>query len=46
MHLSRRRNVLFFAEKTLRPGDGERWADKAPKAEVAYNYIQCQDRKY
>jgi len=25
MHLSRRRNVLFFAEKTLRPGDGERW---------------------
>jgi hypothetical protein len=27
MHLSRRRNVLFFAEKTLRLGDGERWQD-------------------
>jgi hypothetical protein len=26
MHLSSRHNVLFFAEKTLRPGDGERWA--------------------
>jgi hypothetical protein len=25
MHLSRRRNVLFFAEKTLQPGDGERY---------------------
>jgi hypothetical protein len=25
MHLSRRRNVLFFAEKTMRPGDGERY---------------------
>lgn len=25
MHLSRRRNVLFFAEKILRPGDGERY---------------------
>ena len=28
MHLSCRRNVLFFAEKTLRPGDGERWANE------------------
>jgi hypothetical protein len=28
MHLSRRRNVLFFAEKTLRPGDGERSKDQ------------------
>jgi hypothetical protein len=27
MHLIRRRNVLFFAEKTLRPGDGERSKD-------------------
>jgi hypothetical protein len=25
MHLSRRRNVIFFAEKTLRPGDGKRY---------------------
>jgi hypothetical protein len=25
MHLSRRRNVIFFAEKTLRPGDGQRY---------------------
>ena len=24
MHLSRRRNILFFAELTLRPGDVER----------------------
>ena len=29
MHLSRRRNVLFFAEKTFRPGDGERWKDSS-----------------
>ena len=29
----------------LRARDDERWADKSPKAEVAYNYIQCQDRK-
>jgi hypothetical protein len=25
MHLSRRRNVIFFAENTLRPGDGKRY---------------------
>jgi hypothetical protein len=31
MHLSRRRNVLFFAEKTLRPGDGERSKDRKTK---------------
>jgi hypothetical protein len=24
MHLSRRRKIFFFAERTLRPGDGER----------------------
>jgi hypothetical protein len=29
MHLSRRRNILFFAEQTLRPGDGERWLELA-----------------
>ena len=28
MHLSRRRNVIFFAEHTLRPGDGERSKDR------------------
>jgi hypothetical protein len=28
MHLSRRRKVIFFAEYTLRPGDGERWTDR------------------
>jgi hypothetical protein len=26
MHLSRHRKVVFSAEHTLRPGDGERWA--------------------
>jgi len=35
MHLSRRRNVLFFAEKTLRPGDGERWAYQAGRRSIA-----------
>ncbi|SBO44924.1 protein of unknown function [Cyanobium sp. NIES-981] len=24
MHLSRRRNAIFFAAQTLRPGDGKR----------------------
>ena len=27
MHLSRHRKVIFVAERTLRPGDGERWKD-------------------
>ena len=25
MHLCRHRKLIFFAENTLRPGDGERW---------------------
>jgi len=27
MHLSRLHQAIFFAERTLRPGDGERWID-------------------
>ncbi len=26
MHLSRHHKAIYFAEHTLRPGDGERWA--------------------
>jgi hypothetical protein len=40
MHLSRRRNVLFFAEKTLRPGDGERSKDRD---DAAFVYIDAND---
>jgi hypothetical protein len=36
MHLSRRRNVLFFAEKTLRPGDGKRSKDREEKAGISW----------
>ena len=25
MHLSRHRKAIFFAERTLRPGEGARW---------------------
>jgi hypothetical protein len=27
MHLSRLHQAIFFAERTLRPGDGERWVE-------------------
>jgi hypothetical protein len=44
MHLSRRSNVLFFAEKTLRPGDGERSKDQqdnilANTLVISFNHI-------